>query len=274
MRRLGLRPGDYIEGTARKPKDNERYWALVTVNKVNGKAPADLHKRIKFHNLTPIYPIQKIVLEMGSMPLSNRVIDLVAPIGRGQRGMIVAPPKAGKTTIMKAILRPLFTLVLGATVAYAANAQAFEGTIEFTKTTGPVVTNYKYYVKGDHVRIEEINSRGEVQGIMLVDTKDRTVYALSPERKLYMDVPNMRLPKDVKTEVKKTGEMKDIAGYKCEKWVVKSATEDRTITYWVAADEFTFFVPLLETLNRKDEQAVFFLEIDGAAGVFLSLIHI
>ncbi|MBK6776163.1 MAG: DUF4412 domain-containing protein [Flavobacteriales bacterium] len=169
---------------------------------------------------------------------------------------------------MKAILRPLFTLVLGATVAYAANAQAFEGTIEFTKTTGPVVTNYKYYVKGDHVRIEEINSRGEVQGIMLVDTKDRTVYALSPERKLYMDVPNMRLPKDVKTEVKKTGEMKDIAGYKCEKWVVKSATEDRTITYWVAADEFTFFVPLLETLNRKDEQAVFFLEIDGAAGVF------
>jgi len=169
---------------------------------------------------------------------------------------------------MKAILRPLFTLVLGATVAYAANAQAFEGTIEFTKTTGPVVTNYKYYVKGDHVRIEEINSRGEVQGIMLVDTKDRTVYALSPERKLYMDVPNMRLPKDVKTEVKKTGEMKDIAGYKCEKWVVKSATEDRTITYWVAADEFTFFVPLLETLNRKDEQAVFFLEIDGATGVF------
>lgn len=169
---------------------------------------------------------------------------------------------------MQAILRPLFTLAIGTSVALAANAQAFEGTIEFTKTTGPVVTNYKYYVKGEHVRIEEINSRGEVQGIMLVDTKDRTVYALSPERKLYMDVPNMRLPKDVKTEVKKSGEMRDMAGYKCEKWVVKSATEDRSITYWVAADEFAFFVPLLETLNRKDEQAVFFLEIDGAIGVF------
>jgi len=101
VRRLGLRSGDYIEGTARKPKDNERYWALVTVNKVNGKSPTELHKRIRFHNLTPIYPIQKIVLEMGKDPLSNRVIDLVAPIGRGQRGMIVAPPKAGKTTIMK-----------------------------------------------------------------------------------------------------------------------------------------------------------------------------
>lgn len=101
VRRLGLRSGDYVEGTARKPKDNERYWALVTVNKVNGKAPTELHKRTKFHNLTPIYPIQKITLEMGAQPLSNRVIDLVAPIGRGQRGMIVAPPKAGKTTIMK-----------------------------------------------------------------------------------------------------------------------------------------------------------------------------
>ncbi len=147
-------------------------------------------------------------------------------------------------------------------------AQAFEGTIEFTKTTGPVVTNYKYYIKGDHVRIEEISARGDAQGIMLVDTHDKTVTALSPDRKLYMDVPNMRLPKEVKTEVKKTGEMKDMAGYKCEKWIVKSAAEDRTITYWVAADQFAFFIPLLETLNRKDEQAVFFLEIDGAKGVF------
>jgi transcription termination factor Rho len=101
VRRLGLRPGDYVEGTARRPKDNERYFGLVSVTKVNGKAPTELHKRVKFHNLTPIYPIQRISLEMGQQPLSNRVIDLVAPIGRGQRGMIVAPPKAGKTTIMK-----------------------------------------------------------------------------------------------------------------------------------------------------------------------------
>ena len=101
VRRLGLRPGDYVEGTARKPKDNERYWGLMTVTKVNGKSPNDLFRRTKFHNLTPIYPNQRISLEMGNQPLSNRVIDLVAPIGRGQRGMIVAPPKAGKTTIMK-----------------------------------------------------------------------------------------------------------------------------------------------------------------------------
>src|SRR5690349_21739931 len=100
------------------------------------------------------------------------------------------------------------------------NAQAFEGIIEFTKTSGPVVTSYKYYVKEDRVRIEEISARGEVQGIMLVDTRDKTVTAVSPERKLFMDVPNMRLPKDVETTIQKTTEMKDIAGYKCEKWMV------------------------------------------------------
>lgn len=147
-------------------------------------------------------------------------------------------------------------------------AQAFEGVIEFNKTTGPVITTYKYFVKGDRIRIEEISSTGDVQGIMLVDTRDRTVTALSPERKLYMDVPNMRLPKEVEVTVQKTGEMKEMVGYKCEKWMVKSPKEDRQLTYWVAADEFNFFIPLLETLNRKDEQAVFFLEIEGAKGLF------
>ena len=172
------------------------------------------------------------------------------------------------TTHMNHINRYLFSFTLALCSVAAIQAQAFEGVIEFTKTTGPVITNYKYYIKGDHVRIEEISARGDAQGIMLVDTRDKTVTALSPDRKLYMDVPNMRLPKDVKTDVKKTGEMKDMAGYKCEKWVVKSNDEDRTITYWVAADKFDFFVPLLETLNRKDEQAVFFLEVPDGVGMF------
>ncbi|MEO8587810.1 MAG: DUF4412 domain-containing protein [Flavobacteriales bacterium] len=169
---------------------------------------------------------------------------------------------------MQAITRSLCLIGLVAGSFAPLHAQSFEGIIEFTKTTGPVVTSYKYYVKGDRVRIEEISARGEVQGIMLVDTRDKTVTAVSPERKLYMDVPNMRLPKDVETTIQKTAEMKDIAGYKCEKWLVKGPKEDRQLTYWVAADEFNFFVPLLETLNRKDEQAVFFLEIKDGGGVF------
>lgn len=162
----------------------------------------------------------------------------------------------------------LLATLLIATSASRSSAQAFEGIIEFTKTTGPVVTNYRYYVKGDRVRIEEIGARGDVQGIMLVDTRDRSVTALSPERKLYMDVPNMRLPKEVETQMTKTSELKEIAGYKCEKWLVKSAREDRQMTYWVAADEFNFFIPLLETLNRKDEQAIFFLQMKDSKGVF------
>lgn len=170
---------------------------------------------------------------------------------------------------MNKLLRPFRSAAVCAALFTAAvHAQPFEGILEFTKTTGPVVTSYKYFVKGDHVRIEEISARGEIQGIMLVDTRDKTVTAISPERKLYMDVPNMRLPKEVETTIQKTSEMKDIAGYKCEKWVVKGAKEDRQLTYWVAADEFNFFIPLLETLNRKDEQAVFFLEIKDGQGVF------
>lgn len=169
---------------------------------------------------------------------------------------------------MHPVLRSISTVGLALAATVALHAQSFEGVIEFTKTTGPVVTNYKYFVKGDHVRIEEISARGDVQGIMLVDNHDKTVTALSPDRKLYMDVPNMRLPKDVKADVKKTGEMKDMAGYKCEKWVVRSPSEDRTLTYWVAQDAFDFFIPMLQTLNRKDEQALFFLKIDGAKGVF------
>lgn len=170
---------------------------------------------------------------------------------------------------MHAILRPvLFAASSVVLFAVSAIAQPFEGIIEFTKTTGPVITNYKYFVKGDRVRIEEISARGDVQGIMLVDMRDKSVTAISPERKLYMDVPNMRLPKDVEATVQKTSELKDMAGYKCEKWLVKSPKEDRMLTYWVAADEFSFFIPLLETLNRKDEQAVFFLHIKDNKGVF------
>ena len=179
--------------------------------------------------------------------------------------MAVHPASLIKNTMIRSLRNLALVAGLFTTMT---QAQSFEGVIEFKKTSGPVVTSYKYYVKGDHVRIEEVSSKGEVQGIMLVDTHDKTVVALSPERKLFMDVPNMRLPKEVETSITKTNESKEMLNYKCEKWVVKSNAEDRLITYWVAADAFDFFIPLLETLNRKDEQAVFFLEIPDSKGVF------
>ncbi len=161
------------------------------------------------------------------------------------------------------------TLLLTAIVGTATvSAQSFEGVIEFSKTTGPVSTTYKYYVKNDYVRIEELSDKGVIQGIMLVDNHDRKVMAISPERKLFMDVPNMRLPKDVDVKVQKTAESKQVAGYQCKKWVVSNAAADRKVTYWVADDAFDFFIPMLRTLNRKDEQAVYFLEVPDASGVF------
>lgn len=168
----------------------------------------------------------------------------------------------------RSIFKSIIVLSLGICTSVAAIAQSFEGVVEFTKTTGPVITHYKYFVKGDFIRIEEIGAKGDIQGVMLADTRDRTVKALSPERKLFMDVPNLRLPKDVNVKVEKTNEQKDVAGYTCEKWVVNNTEEDRKVEYWVAADEFDFFIPLLQTLNRKDKQAVYFLEIPDAVGVF------
>ncbi len=106
IRRFYLRSGDLVTGAARAPKENERFWGLLRVDLVNGIAPDEgkLRGRPWFDRLTPIYPNERLNLETGKDPLSTRVIDLVAPIGKGQRGMIVSPPKAGKTTILKDIM--------------------------------------------------------------------------------------------------------------------------------------------------------------------------
>lgn len=103
IRRFGLRTGDMIRGITRKPNSNERFGALLYVKTVNGIHPADSRKRPYFDNLTPIFPRKKVVLETSSIDLSTRIMDLVSPIGRGQRGLIVAQPKAGKTVLLKKI---------------------------------------------------------------------------------------------------------------------------------------------------------------------------
>ena len=101
IRRFLLRPGDFVEGLGRPPKDTERYYGLLKVEKVNGLGADDSLRRPYFDDLTPIYPNKQVRLATDKTPLSTRIIDLIAPIGFGQRGMIVSPPKAGKTTILK-----------------------------------------------------------------------------------------------------------------------------------------------------------------------------
>ena len=103
IRRFGLRTGDMVRGNNRIPKENEKFNALLFVKSINGDAPSDLRSRPYFESLTPIYPDSKLKLETDRISLSPRLIDLVAPIGKGQRGMIVAPPKAGKTILLKQI---------------------------------------------------------------------------------------------------------------------------------------------------------------------------
>jgi transcription termination factor Rho len=100
IRRLRLRPGDVVTGTARAPKENDRYWGLVKIDLVNGKNPLEQGDRVKFQSLTPVYPTDQIKLETAEEPLSTRIIDMVAPIGKGQRSLVVSPPKAGKTTLL------------------------------------------------------------------------------------------------------------------------------------------------------------------------------
>lgn len=103
IRRFWLRSGDLVEGIGRPPKDNERYFGLLKIEKVNGDDPEKSIRRPYFDDLTPIYPNKQIQLSTGKSPLSTRIIDIISPIGFGQRGMIVSPPKAGKTTIIKEI---------------------------------------------------------------------------------------------------------------------------------------------------------------------------
>ena len=103
IKRFGLRKGDTIEGLIRPPKDNERYFAMLQVQKVNGIETDKIYNRPLFENLTPLHPNERFTLEMDKTSITQRVIDMIAPIGKGQRALIVAPPKSGKTMILQAI---------------------------------------------------------------------------------------------------------------------------------------------------------------------------
>lgn len=103
IRRFELRNGDKVSGKVRPPKENERYFGLLHVEAVNGEDPELASERLHFPALTPIYPNKRIILENGPDNIATRIIDLIAPVGLGQRGLIVAPPKAGKTMLLKEI---------------------------------------------------------------------------------------------------------------------------------------------------------------------------
>jgi len=110
IRRFNMRKGDFVTGKIRPPKDGERYFALLKVNELNGESPEKSKNKILFENLTPLFPNERFGLEQGNgstEDVSNRIIDLISPIGKGQRGLIVAPPKAGKTMLLQTMAQSI-----------------------------------------------------------------------------------------------------------------------------------------------------------------------
>ena len=138
IRRFGLRTGDFVTGQIRPPKDGERYFGLVKVEMVNELEPDATRNRPKFEQLTPIFPNERIKLETTSTELSSRLIDLLAPIGRGQRGLIVSPPKAGKTTLLKQMAHGI-----------AANAPDIHIMVALIGERPEEVTDMRRTVKGE-----------------------------------------------------------------------------------------------------------------------------
>lgn len=107
IKRFGLRTGDEVSGKIRPPKDSERFFALLKVEDVNGESPDKLKHKIIFDNLTPLYPNEKLMLEHRPSEASTRIMDILTPIGKGQRGLITSPPKAGKTVLLQKIANAL-----------------------------------------------------------------------------------------------------------------------------------------------------------------------
>jgi transcription termination factor Rho len=109
IRRFDLKKGDTVYGTIRSPKEKEKYFALLKVDKINGRPPEEARERILFENLTALYPQKRLVMETSKEKMTTRVLDLASPIGKGQRGLIVAPPRCGKTVILQDIANAITT---------------------------------------------------------------------------------------------------------------------------------------------------------------------
>jgi len=109
IRNYGLRKGDNVYGQIRMPRDNERFFAILKIQTINGASAEEAHRRLHFDNLTPLYPDSRIVLETSPDRMSPRIVDLVAPVGKGQRALIVAPPRTGKTMLMQDIANSITT---------------------------------------------------------------------------------------------------------------------------------------------------------------------
>jgi transcription termination factor Rho len=157
IRRFNLRTGDLVSGQVRPPKDNEKYFALLKVQAVNMMDPDSLRIRNHFEELTPIYPNERIRLETVSKETAMRLVDIMAPIGKGQRGMIVAPPKAGKTTLLKKIANSITTNHPEITLIVLLIDERPEEVTDMSRSVnGEVVSSTFDLPAENHVRVAEL----------------------------------------------------------------------------------------------------------------------
>ncbi len=160
IRRFNLHTGDTIEGEIRTPKDGERYFALVKVDKVNGELPENAKSKILFENLTPLHPNEQFKLEReikAEENITGRIIDIIAPVGKGQRGLIVSPPKAGKTVMLQHLAHALIANQPEATLIVLLIDERPEEVTEMTRTVrGEVVASTFDEPASRHVQVAEM----------------------------------------------------------------------------------------------------------------------
>lgn len=164
------------------------------------------------------------------------------------------------------MMKLFFTIIFFSVYGFLFSQNQFEGSIFFLKVTSLDTSYYAYHVKGDMVRVDELDKKKTIMNSLLVDLKDQKMTALSPSKKMYMQLhSNPYTPASDKSfEIIKTKNKKNILGYECMQWRVKNKLQNTEITYWVSDDKFCFFEDLLKTLNRSEKQARFFLQIPDA----------
>jgi len=158
VRRFALRKGDTVAGKARQPKDNEKYPALLQIDTVNDVDPETARARPVFEKLTPLFPHDRFRLETGPTDVTGRIIDMVAPIGKGQRGMVVSPPKAGKTTVLKNIANGIIHSSPETHVIILLVDERPEEVTDWQRTVTPAEVVYSTFDKppDQHIQVTEL----------------------------------------------------------------------------------------------------------------------
>jgi transcription termination factor Rho len=158
VRRFMLRKGDTVTGKVRQPKESEKYFALLQIDDVNGMDPEAAKQRPVFDKLTPLFPHQRFRLETGPTDVTGRIVDMVAPIGKGQRGMVVSPPKAGKTTVLKNIANGIIQSSPDTHVMILLVDERPEEVTDWQRTVSPAEVVYSTFDKppDQHIQVTEL----------------------------------------------------------------------------------------------------------------------